>query len=358
MVDFIRSPMTAKVLAPSKQELRKFIHEYANEYFHLMTESLDQEPRRSVSIRRSKESKVPTTLLSEAWEKAKNELNNSSVSLGQMKRGTNLNSTNNPNPSSSTSGTFVELPKFNSILLEQVFGYELESLKAFLNQTLRPISSFKINYLDEDNVIISSIDSSTNPNRLNNLRLDLRMLVRTKANGTIKNVWLASLDSNGNLIRREDQPMSNSTSNGTSSSVWGRNSTLNSIKTSNSQVGNGEKKFVGGWAAVASSNPRQNSSNNLNGSSSAWGIASSAKETVTSQQRLAALNQNQSSISSSSGRNVNSSSGPNTPTLPFASGSGSRLNGGLDSRAPEFVPREETKREESVPEDWDASLDE
>jgi len=290
--------------------------------------------------------------VSESWEAARSKLMNErgSISLGQLKRTGNLNS----NGGGTSTSSHVELPKFNAILLENVFGHELNSLRSFLSSVLKPIQTFNLNYLDEENVVITSQDLNSNPSRLSILRNDLKNLVKTKSNGTIQNVWLCSLDVGGKVIRREDQLVGGSAS-GSGAGVWGiqgSSSASTSTPTGNQDAG---KKAFGGWAAVASSKP----STSKTPTPSAWDKAG-VKEPVSSSQRLASL----AAIERQGSSGSNSASNPNKQAAPAA-----RLNSpagpatsGLDSRAEIFVPGSQAEKpkeqeEENIPEEWDASVD-
>ncbi|KAK0540278.1 FKBP12-associated protein [Tilletia horrida] len=67
--EFINSSRNGMILPPAKTEHRKFIHELAAVY-KLASESVDAEPKRSVSIRRLQGSRIPSPLLSETWANA------------------------------------------------------------------------------------------------------------------------------------------------------------------------------------------------------------------------------------------------------------------------------------------------
>ncbi|MCO5552200.1 hypothetical protein L7F22_005712 [Adiantum nelumboides] len=118
LIDFIRSSRHGLILPPANRGQRQFTHELADA-FKLVSESVDAEPRRSVSVRRRQESKVPHPLLSEAHRTYRAEGQGSSA-LGQLRR---------PGPSSTTTEDGVAIARenrfpLNAVLLEGVFGHD------------------------------------------------------------------------------------------------------------------------------------------------------------------------------------------------------------------------------------------
>ncbi|KAN0060919.1 FKBP12-associated protein [Thecaphora frezii] len=254
--DFIRSPRAGMILPPANKLQRKFTHELAAVY-RLATESLDSEPRRSVSIRRKQDSRIPKPLISEAFAAAKatllaNQMSASKHSggLAQLRRG----------PS--------EAPKpLNAVFLTGVFGHDQDSLKALLQPTLRNIS-FNVTWRGDEDVLVTSPDS---PTRLVMMKTELKALVRRER--FARDVVLCAVDATGRVLRKEDEPAlgigagSSRPASGSSTphSAWG--SAMSRAAATGSGSGSGAatpRNAVGGasslsnrgWAAIAAGSGR------------------------------------------------------------------------------------------------------
>ncbi|SPO28619.1 related to Shuttle craft protein [Ustilago trichophora] len=243
--DFIRSPRAGMILPPANKFQRKFTHELAAVY-KLASESVDQEPRRSVSIRRKQDSRIPQPLITEAFAAARASLMSSqqhqqsqskSVGLAQLQR-----------PSGET-------PKpLNAIFLPGVFGHDQNSLRTLLQPVLRTIN-FSVTWKGDEDVLVTSADS---PTRLIMMKTELKALVRREQ--FARDVILCTVDANKNVVRREDEPMLSGSSR--AGAAWGSSSmkrggagasgsgTAGIAKPSSGLVGDR------GWASVASGSGR------------------------------------------------------------------------------------------------------
>ncbi|KAJ1033912.1 hypothetical protein NDA16_000120 [Ustilago loliicola] len=248
--DFIRSPRAGMILPSANKFQRKFTHELAAVY-KLASESVDSEPRRSVSIRRKQDSRIPKPLLTEAFAAARASLMSSqhqqqshsgagkSVGLAQLQR---------PN---------AEAPKpLNAIFLPGVFGHDQNSLRMLLQPILKTVN-FTITWKGDEDVLITSTDS---PTRLIMMKTELKALVRREQFS--RDVILCTVDANKNVVRREDEPILSGTSRSGTGSAWGssamkRGSTAASGSGSTSAAKPGSTLVRDrGWAAVASGSGR------------------------------------------------------------------------------------------------------
>lgn len=243
--DFIRSPRAGIILPPANKFQRKFTHELADVY-KLASESVDQEPRRSVSIRRQQNSRIPKPLLTEAFAAARASLMASqqqqqlqptqgkSIGLAQLQR------------------PAAEAPKpLNAIYLPGVFGHDQDSLRLLLQPVLRTIN-FHVTWRGDEDVVITSPDS---PTRLIMMKTELKSLLRSEQ--FARDVILCTLDSSKNIVRREDEPILSgsvragaATGSAWSSSAMKRGGSAGGAKASSGLVGDR------GWAAIASGSGR------------------------------------------------------------------------------------------------------
>ncbi|EPQ28274.1 uncharacterized protein PFL1_04101 [Pseudozyma flocculosa PF-1] len=197
--DFIRSPRAGMILPPANKLQRKFTHELAAVY-KLATESLDSEPRRSVSVRRKQDSRIPKPLISEAFAAAKATLMATQMSgskgsggLAQLRR----------------PGT--EAPKpLNAVFLPGVFGHDQDSLRSLLQPVLKNIA-FSVTWKGDEDVLVTSTDS---PTRLIMMKTELKALVRRER--FARDVVLCAADSTGRILRKEDEPAL-----GVAADAWG-----------------------------------------------------------------------------------------------------------------------------------------
>ncbi|PWZ03652.1 hypothetical protein BCV70DRAFT_197851 [Testicularia cyperi] len=243
--DFIRSPRAGMILPPTNKLQRKFTHELAAVY-RLASESVDYEPRRSVSIRRKQDSRIPTPLLSEAFASAKVSMQEHSSSTASKPAG--LAQLRRP-------GT--ESPKpLNAVFLPGVFGHDQDSLRAVLQPVLRTIG-FSVTWKGDEDVVITSSDS---PTRLIMMKTELKALVRREQ--LARDVILCTVDAAKNVIRREDEPVLGAAARSTqpqhsAPSAWG--ASLSMKRTGSNATGSTTPSggtASRGWAAIASGSGR------------------------------------------------------------------------------------------------------
>ncbi|KAJ1022999.1 hypothetical protein NDA13_005048 [Ustilago tritici] len=248
--DFIRSPRAGMILPAANKFQRKFTHELASVY-KLASESVDQKPQRSVSIRRKQDSRIPKPLLTEAFAAARASLMSSqqqqqsqsgsgkSVGLAQLQRHS------------------AEAPKpLNAIFLPGVFGHDQNSMRMLLQPVLKTIN-FAITWKGDEDVLVTSTDS---PTRLIMMKTELKTLIRREQ--FARDVILCTVDANKNVVRREDEPILSGTGRSGTGSAWGSSAmkrgdtaasgggATSTAKPSSTLVGDR------GWAAVASGSGR------------------------------------------------------------------------------------------------------
>lgn len=248
--EFIRSPRAGMILPPANKFQRKFIHELAAVY-RLASESVDQEPRRSVSIRRKQDSRMPKPLLTEAFAAARVSLM-SSQQQQQQSQGKSVGLAQLQRPP-------ADVPKpLNAVFLPGVFGHDQDSLRSLLHSVLRSIN-FSVTWKGDEDVVITSPDA---PTRLIMMKTELKALVRREQ--FARDVILCSVDANKNVVRREDEPvLTGSTRAGTGAgAAWGSSAMKRGGAASTNGASKGPVKagssLVGdrGWAAVASGSGR------------------------------------------------------------------------------------------------------
>ncbi|KAJ9473969.1 FKBP12-associated protein 1 [Pseudozyma hubeiensis] len=246
--DFIRSPRAGMILPPANKFQRKFTHELAAVY-KLASESVDSEPRRSVSIRRKQDSRIPKPLLTEAFASARASLMSSQQQQQQQQHG------------SGKSMGLAQLQRpgaepakpLNAIFLPGVFGHDQDSLRSLLQPVLRTIN-FQVTWKGDEDVLVTSPDS---PTRLVMMKTELKSLARREQ--FARDVILCTVDANKNIVRREDEPMlsgSNRTGAATGG-AWG-SAAMKRGGANASGPGKPSSGLVGdrGWAAVASGSGR------------------------------------------------------------------------------------------------------
>lgn len=239
------------ILPPANKFQRKFTHELAAVY-KLASESVDSEPRRSVSIRRKQDSRIPKPLLTEAFASARASLMSSQQQQQPSGSGKPMGLAQLQRPS-------AEAPKpLNAIFLPGVFGHDQDSLRLLLQPVLRTIH-FAVTWKGDEDVVVTSSDS---PTRLVMMKTELKSLARREQ--FARDVILCTVDVNKNIVRREDEPMlsGNSRAGPSTGSAWGSSAMkrggagasghglAGSAKPSSGLVGDR------GWAAVASGSGR------------------------------------------------------------------------------------------------------
>uniref|UniRef100_V5GQ01 R3H domain-containing protein n=1 Tax=Kalmanozyma brasiliensis (strain GHG001) TaxID=1365824 RepID=V5GQ01_KALBG len=247
--DFIRSPRAGMILPPANKFQRKFTHELAAVY-KLASESVDAEPRRSVSIRRKQDSRIPKPLLTEAFAAARASLM-ASQQQQQPTQGKPIGLAQLQRPS-------AEAPKpLNAIFLPGVFGHDQDSLRSLLQPVLRTIN-FAVTWKGDEDVIITSSDS---PTRLIMMKTELKSLVRSEQ--FARDVILCTVDASKNVVRREDEPILNGSgrTGGATGAAWGSAMKRGGAASSGHGSAGVAKASLGlvgdrGWAAVASGSGR------------------------------------------------------------------------------------------------------
>lgn len=247
--DFIRSPRAGMILPPANKFQRKFTHELAAVY-KLASESVDSEPRRSVSIRRKQDSRIPKPLITEAFAAARASLMSTQQQQSQGGPGKSVGLAQLQRPA-------AEAPKpLNAIFLPGVFGHDQDSLRSLLQPILRTIN-FTVTWKGDEDVIITSVEA---PTRLIMMKTELKALVRREQ--FARDVILCTVDANKNVLRREDEPMLSGSGRAGAGSAWGSSAMkrggsgttgaakTNAAKPSSTLVGDR------GWAAVASGSGR------------------------------------------------------------------------------------------------------
>ncbi|PWN51537.1 hypothetical protein IE53DRAFT_405620 [Violaceomyces palustris] len=329
--EFIRSPRAGMILPPGNRNQRKFTHELAAAY-RLMTESVDLEPRRSVSVRRKQDSRIPSPLISEAFAAAKASLsaNAKPAGLAQLKR-----------PGS-------EPPRpFNALFLPGVFGHDADSLKALIQPVLKGIT-FNVLWKGDEDVLVTS----ETPTRLIMNKNDLKALNRRER--LAKDVLLCTADPLGNIVRKEDEPTAAVVASSVPLSRVGSAPGKNSSSTTNANRG---------WAAIATSQPPQNKGSTATKASS---LSSSTATTTSSFSPSMFGWSGQGSSGSRSAGSTTPRSGfnPLAPTFlaapPHGASGGKASRGGSTRSEQEYSMTAAgvvQQDDEPVPEDWDESMD-
>ncbi len=260
LTSLIQSPRHGLILPSAKKEMRKFTHELA-ECYGITSESVDEEPQRSVMLRRTGQSKVPSNSLRDAFQERALEQGVGpsgmlrkappSVTLTQMRK---TPSAGGP----TTAGSAAYTPAWNSVVLEGVFGHDESSLRAALDPLLRHAGSYSVKWVTHEDVLLypsstsaSAVLSSGSPlafvaRHLDSLRNTL------KPTGAVREVVPSVADLTHSTVSVKGQgtdAVSMSTASSGRASPWGsaaRASASSSGRASPAVSG------AGGWAAVAS----------------------------------------------------------------------------------------------------------
>lgn len=133
--DLLSSNRATHLFPPMKYPQRKFIHDIAQKY-KLRSESLDEEPFRSVLIAKKAESDVPTPSLSDAWISTFKQARSATPSqapkrtiLTQVKSAPLNTSLSAAAAASTTATPLPSRPDVNCLYLEACFGHDEESLR-------------------------------------------------------------------------------------------------------------------------------------------------------------------------------------------------------------------------------------
>jgi transcriptional repressor NF-X1 len=150
--EFMNSSRATHLFSPMKYPQRKFIHEIAQK-FKLRSESLDEEPFRSVMLSKKQDSCTPKPTLSEAWLEKYKQSGTTAPTLLPAKR-TLL--TQQPQKSA-TAVAQASVPSparqdVNCLYLEACFGYDAQTLQ----DTIRPSMSgldFQLLWVNDEDVV-------------------------------------------------------------------------------------------------------------------------------------------------------------------------------------------------------------
>lgn len=263
LTDLIRSPRHAILLHPSTPSQRQFMHDLAD-VFRLQSEDVDEEPRRSVAIRRSLHAQVPTPTLADAYRQHQETLGRMRpTALGPLKRG----AASGPPSGTTTPGTATPPPhwmrnggataalleqEMNGLLLRGVFGVDeatlTNTLRQLLSGTAAPVP-IRVRWVNDEEVIVLVSDASTA--KLRAMRQDIRNagLLNGGYSRLASEVAVCLCDENGKILRIDSSSDGPSSARANSSAVWstGISSTTKARPTA------GTTSTGGGWATVAAS---------------------------------------------------------------------------------------------------------
>ena len=210
MIDFVKSNDNKPSLhfPVMKRPQRAFVHELTD-YFDIRSESLDEEPRRSVVVHRQSNTGIPEPSLAEYHAaQRKNAISSSTtLNLGSLRK------------------ALPERKAPNAILLEQVLGLDESMLRDVLRPLMRGLI-FAVTWVDDENVLVT-IDSSSYStsseleNKLNAIQHSMRTL--TEETGFCSSVELVTLGEDGKVVRGAWTPVGS-----TSRSYNGAGSTASS----------------------------------------------------------------------------------------------------------------------------------
>ncbi|BGP33688.1 FKBP12-associated protein [Rhodotorula toruloides] len=134
LVEFVQGDKPSLHFPVMKRPQRVFIHELTDHY-DLRSESLDEEPRRSVVAHRTSTTGIPSPTLAEALAATKKPAS-ATLSLGSLRR------------------ALPEKRKENAIYLEGVLGYDEEMLSDILRPHMRGLS-FTLTWVTDEDVLVS-----------------------------------------------------------------------------------------------------------------------------------------------------------------------------------------------------------
>ncbi|GAA5977262.1 hypothetical protein JCM10908_004913 [Rhodotorula pacifica] len=138
LVEFVKSDKPSLHLPVMKRPQREFVHNLTD-YYDLRSESLDEEPRRSVVCHRTSTTGLPSPTLAEALA-ASRKTASASLNLGSLRR------------------ALPERPPNNALYLEMVLGYDEASLSDILRPHTRGLD-FTLTWTDED--VLVTFDPAT-----------------------------------------------------------------------------------------------------------------------------------------------------------------------------------------------------
>ena len=205
-VDFIKSTKATHLFPAMKHPQRKFVHEVAQK-FRLRSESLDDEPFRSVLVARKPESTSPKPSLAEAWSQ---QYKPSHVSNPAAKK-----------ELVTQAPQMVSAPpkqEVNALYLKACFGYDEQSLKKALSPYM-PGTRCELRWIsDEDVVCIPQL--SLSPTELTSKLRLIRDTIRNKL-ASCQAVDTAYFDTTTECITHKERRWSSvPVSSAGGSSVW------------------------------------------------------------------------------------------------------------------------------------------
>lgn len=149
--EFVASSRATHLFSPMKYPQRKFIHEVAQKY-KLRSESLDEEPFRSVLISKKSDSAAPKPSLNDAWISTFKQSGTTTPTLPAKR--TLLTQAQKPAPVPQP--TTPARPDVNSLYLEACFGYDAESLRDLIRPAMSGLD-FELHWVVSRTIINLSI---------------------------------------------------------------------------------------------------------------------------------------------------------------------------------------------------------
>lgn len=225
LIEFVKSHKHAIILPPSTTAQRTFIHELVV-VFGLQSEDVDEEPKKSVAIRRGMHGKIPNPLLKEAYQQYQN---NSTrlrpMAVGQLKK-----------QNSSRSSSIINL---NALLLKGLFGLEESSLTVILRK-ITGGAPVHLRWINEEDVV--AIVSNSNTLKLRSWSQEIQNMgfFNTGSSRIAREVVACYCNENGQIIQ-VDSP-----------------SSLISTGMSKTPSASGTSRTTGAWAAVAANTANSN----------------------------------------------------------------------------------------------------
>ncbi|BGP49885.1 FKBP12-associated protein [Rhodotorula kratochvilovae] len=134
LVEFVKGDKPSLHFPVMKRPQRQFIHELTD-HFSLRSESLDEEPRRSVVCHRTTTSGIPTPTLADALA-ASRKSSSMTLNLGSLRR------------------ALPEKKPNNALYLEGVLGYDEEMLTEILAPHMRGLK-FTLTWVTDEDVLIT-----------------------------------------------------------------------------------------------------------------------------------------------------------------------------------------------------------
>lgn len=134
LIEFVKSDKPSLHLPVMKRPQREFVHNLTD-FYDLRSESLDEEPRRSVVCHRTSTTGLASPTLAEALASSRRTAS-ASLSLGSLRR------------------ALPERPPNNALYLEMVLGYDEASLSDILRPHVRGLE-FSLTWVTDEDVLVS-----------------------------------------------------------------------------------------------------------------------------------------------------------------------------------------------------------